>query len=267
VDPFVTDRPGSAALAWLTAGRFRCGFGGHGRERFFNVAGPVGDPDCDLLVNNERLARCLGCRGHHSRVRGLEETLVISERTARRTGSGRSGPVVGIHPGGRYPTQRWPVERYFSTARELLARGVGTVIFFNRSMVKPAPGPGGRVPEGLVLLESLDLMRFVKRLGDVDFLLCNNSGPLHIARALGVPTVSLTGPTREAFVPRGEARHAVLERELVCRPCDKALCWHHSCLSDIGVDEVVKSIMAMLESDGLRDGRVAGLGGNRMEAQ
>lgn len=267
VDPVVTDSPGSAALARLTRGRFRCGFAGRGRERFFNVAGPAGNLDCDLLVNNERLARCLGYRERHGRVRGLEDTLVIPERSARRIGSGRSGPVVGIHPGGRYPTQRWPLERYLSTARELLARGVGTVIFFDRNPVKPAPGPGGSVSEGLVFIDDLDLMGFVKRLGDVDLLLCNNSGPLHIARALGIPTVSLAGPTREAFVPRGDAHHAVLERELGCRPCDKALCWHHSCFSDIGVDEVVGSVTGMLERDGILDGRMARLGENRMEAE
>ena len=82
--------------------------------------------------------------------------------------------------------------------------------------------------------------------GACDLFIGNNSGPLHVAGALGVPTVSVMGPSDPLrFSPRGFADR-VLRRELPCSPCRRARCWHHTCLRSIEADEVCEQAEAAL---------------------
>ncbi|MFH0828283.1 MAG: glycosyltransferase family 9 protein, partial [Candidatus Omnitrophota bacterium] len=75
-----------------------------------------------------------------------------------------------------------------------------------------------------------------------------NSGPLHIAAALGVSTVSTMGPTALDFWwPQGK-NHIVIRRDLPCSPCDRAVCRGHECLELISVEEMEKAVEVLLKS-------------------
>jgi ADP-heptose:LPS heptosyltransferase len=197
----------------------------------------------DMLENMACLAESLGAPRGEWRLEGAITSpgngRMRAEPVAGRIPGGK--PLVGIHPGGRYSTQRWPLRRFQETAWELL-RGGCQVLFFQE------PGAGAPLPAGLVVPEAGTVADLIARLPAVDLLLCNNSGPLHIARALGVPTVSLAGPTRNAFLPHEGEKHTVLGAALPCRPCDKAVCWHHTCLESIEVARVVSAVRAKLEN-------------------
>jgi heptosyltransferase-2 len=75
----------------------------------------------------------------------------------------------------------------------------------------------------------------------------NDSGPLHLAAALAVPSVSIFGPTDPArTVIPGASR--VLRKQFACSPCYARECplQHHRCMSDISVDEVYSAAVALL---------------------
>ncbi len=248
IDPFITDSISLALLTRCVGRRYRAGFTAPGRERFFNLITPHGDLGRSMLLNLRNLAESLGCRDAHIETR-LRGRIVVGPRERQwareklsRLGLSPDEPVLGIHPGGRYKSQRWPIERYVRVAGEIMKHGTCRVILLGQREWRCVTGGGERLPEGIVLLEDIGLDRFVAVLGRITLLLCNNSGPLHVARALGVPTVSLAGPTREAFLPRDEESHWICESDAACRPCDKPLCVHHRCLRSIGVDEVVSLI-------------------------
>lgn len=257
VDPMITDGLGGAFLAWVSGARYRAGFSSHGRERLFNVSGPPGEPGRDMLESMQLLARSLGAGGTEE-APGLEGLLSVAAESiqrARRALSPRGllagRPVLGIHPGGRFSTQRWPLERFAGVAHEVARSGEFGVLFFAAGSSTDGPGLDGPLPDGVIVLEEGSLERFMEHLSAVSLLLCNNSGPLHVARAMGIPTLSLTGPTRGAFLPRGNGKHFVIGVDLPCRPCDKPLCWHHLCLTSIDVEDVVHLVLAKLaDSDG-----------------
>src|SRR5439155_24155490 len=81
-----------------------------------------------------------------------------------------------------------------------------------------------------------------------DALVCNDSGPAHVAYAVGTPTVTLFGPGNIGrWGPLDSRRHAVLYKGVACSPCPHRECpIDHRCLEWIGADEVVAAVRRVL---------------------
>lgn len=176
------------------------------------------------------------------------------ERLARAHLVDRDGPLVGLFPGAEWgPSKRWPWRRFADLATELRPRLPGI-----RQMIVVGPKEiwlGVRVHEESGKLHpmigpDLDLAGLAAVLGQLDLLVTNDSGPMHLAAALGVPTVALFGPTdRRRTAPAGPG-HTVLSRDLWCSPCFRRRCplLHHGCLRGIGVGRVADAVVAALAS-------------------
>jgi ADP-heptose:LPS heptosyltransferase len=94
-----------------------------------------------------------------------------------------------------------------------------------------------------------DLRGFMALVTQCDVLLCSDSGPMHIANALGVPVTALFGPQRrEWYGPRGKLDSVVQVDEMPCRPCfDACIFATPHCMEGITVDAVVSAIEDQLE--------------------
>jgi ADP-heptose:LPS heptosyltransferase len=98
-----------------------------------------------------------------------------------------------------------------------------------------------------------DLGQCAALLEKCSLLIANDSGPLHMACALGVPTVSVFGPVDEqVYGPVGEAfRHRVVTAAVECRPCyanfSKPHCRTMRCLQDIKAADVIQAAVELLE--------------------
>ncbi len=122
--------------------------------------------------------------------------------------------IVGIHPGASVLENRWPLERFTELARTIVAQAGVRVLAF----VDPA-GYGaafGDVP-GVVLAKVgiRELMALIQR---CNFLICNDSGPMHIAGALGVPTVAIFRWINRWYLPLGEGHEQVRAVKAGSRP-------------------------------------------------
>lgn len=127
--------------------------------------------------------------------------------------------LIGVHPGSKWPTKRWLPERFAEICRSLgtsgrkvllIGSGEDAVLCANIARDSGALNLSGRTNLG-------ELKALMTRMS---LFITNDSGPMHVATASGVPTLALFGPTtRElGFFPFGQ-RHKVLEAELACRPC------------------------------------------------
>ena len=126
-------------------------------------------------------------------------------------GWNHSEMVIGIHPGASRPEKRWPLESFKRLASELAALPGVRVIAF----AEPAPGRYGselfEIP-GVVGVDTT-LRGLVALIQSCDLLICNDSGPMHIAGALGVPTVAMFGEgISELFGPLGSGHHLLAPR-------------------------------------------------------
>jgi heptosyltransferase-2 len=166
------------------------------------------------------------------------------------------GPLVGLSPGAEWgPSKRWPMQRWADLAIDLRRRipGVRQAIFAGPKEV----WLGVRVFEESgkihpVLGPDLDLAGLAAVLAHFEVLVTNDSGPMHLAAALGVSCVALFGPTdRRRTAPAGEG-HTVLDLDLWCSPCFRKRCplLHHNCLRGIGVDAVAAATAVALANRG-----------------
>jgi heptosyltransferase-2 len=162
------------------------------------------------------------------------------------------GPWIGVNPGAAFGTaKRWMPERYAAAARELAQeRGARVAVLGGAS--EQAIGDvvcAGVGAHAVNLCGRTTLPQLVGVLSQLQLLLTNDSGPMHVAAALGTPLVAVFGPTdwRET-APRAE--HARVVREPVtCSPCLLRECpIDHRCMRRVGVEAVVTAGRAALEA-------------------
>jgi heptosyltransferase-2 len=175
------------------------------------------------------------------------------ERLARaRIEVGRE-PIVGLFPGAEWgPSKRWPMARFAEVARELRKRrpALAEIVVAGPKEVWLAVRvheESGRIHP--VIGPDLDLAGLAGVLSHLDVLVTNDSGPMHLAAALGVPCVALFGPTdRRRTAPAGEG-HRVLSLDLWCSPCFRRRCplLHHRCLRGIDAGTVADAALALLD--------------------
>ncbi len=155
----------------------------------------------------------------------------------------RNKIIAGIHPGARIKTRCWPLDRFSVVADYLRKKDCEVFIFIE---------PGGygediRVPDGChkVKLNLHELIALTKRL---DFLICNDSGIMHISTAVGTPVVAIFGPMKpEWFGPYGGDNLVIIKEDISCRPCfDYCKYDEARCLTAIHKDEVIDKVEGVI---------------------
>jgi ADP-heptose:LPS heptosyltransferase len=125
-------------------------------------------------------------------------------------------PVVGLHCGARMKVRRWD-EKSFEATLQLLRREAD----FHLALFPDSDGYGrSLLPLADSCHERLSISELVADLASCDLLMCNDSGPGHIAAALGRPVLAIFGPGQpDWFRPYGEKNHVVIRDICPYRPC------------------------------------------------
>ena len=182
-----------------------------------------------------------------------DSTKAADDRIARGLPGGFRGPLLAVAPGARWPTKRWPVERFAAVAQDLAQeRGAAVVVL----------GGPDEAQLASALCDSLDvpvihvagtqpLMHSAALLSRCSLLISNDSGLMHMATALQVPVVAIFGPTvREFGFYPFQARAEVVSEPLPCRPCStkgsmRCPRGHHACMQDISSARVLAAAGTM----------------------
>jgi heptosyltransferase-2 len=163
---------------------------------------------------------------------------------------GAPGPWMGLNPGAFHGSaKRWEPAR-FAAAGERLARETGArVAIVGGAAERPlgeAIAAAMNVP-ARVLCGETTLGELVGVLSSLRLLLTNDSGPMHVAAALGVPVVAVFGPTDWRETGPVGARQRLVREPVHCSPCLLRECpIDHRCMRRVGVDRVVAEARALL---------------------
>ena len=160
------------------------------------------------------------------------------------------GPFLGVVPGAAHATKRWPPERFAEAADAILSGVCGggkALILGSAGDRAAAQAVSKRLKSPFVdLTGETNLEDLFRLLARCRLVLTNDSGAMHVAEALDVPTVAVFGPTVEAFgfFPIGPKAAVVQDEGLACRPCHlhgSEVCplGHFRCMNDISVGRVV----------------------------
>ncbi|RPJ71232.1 MAG: glycosyltransferase family 9 protein [Acidobacteria bacterium] len=166
------------------------------------------------------------------------------------------GRFVVIHPGASAPSRRYPPESFAAAARQLAAIARCPIVFTGsdgeRELVEGIRREMGAASVSLAGRLSLQGMAALLALAPV--LVSNNTGPVHMAAALGTPVVDLYGLTNPQHAP-WQVPSRVLFHDVPCRYCYKSVCpqQHHGCLRGVSPDDVARAAMELLDRDWERD--------------
>lgn len=224
---------------------------GHCRENPYHLLTHwVPDPEPGRLVRHEverqlALAAAVGCETADRRL-----SFAFTEREAGKVELlGVRRPCVVVHPGASAPSRRYPPES-FAAAMDLLAARLDCEIVFT--------GDAGEAPliEGIrgrmsaasrSLAGELSLGELGALLARADLLVSNNTGPAHVAAALGTPVVDLYALTNPQHTP-WLVRSRVLFHDVPCRNCYKSVCplGHNDCLRRVEPERVAAAAAELL---------------------
>jgi heptosyltransferase II len=162
----------------------------------------------------------------------------------------KTKPIIGMNPGASYgSSKRWPPQKFAKVAIEL-SSFYDIVIFGNSEEIEIGIEIEEKLLEkniknyqnliGKTTLE--DLIKHIKRL---DLFLTGDSGPMHLAAAFQIPTVSIFGPTKVNETSQWmNKKNTIVKKNLKCQPCMKRKCplIHNNCMNLINPDEVLSAI-------------------------
>jgi heptosyltransferase-2 len=179
------------------------------------------------------------------------EAVARAEELAARAGG---APIVGLAPGARWDLKRWSPERFAAVGAALQEQGAEILL---------VGGPGDReeldrVREGLVRpalgdTVNFDVAELAAALARLSLLVSVDSGPAHLAQAVGTPVLSIFGPTSHRRWGPAPGQGGVLALPLACSPCTnygKGHCAHgdRACLEALPVEIVIEAARAVLRA-------------------
>jgi heptosyltransferase-2 len=158
--------------------------------------------------------------------------------------------VVALAPGAVGPSKRWTSEGFGAVAAEFARQGFAVWILGGpgeKALVAEINAHAGGVAQDLT---GMDLRDAIIALAAADAALSNDSGLLHVAAAIGTPTVGVFGPTSPWLWAPLNPLAGVIETttDVPCRPCHKPTCAliHHRCMRDIGAGQVLEAMSGAL---------------------
>ncbi len=240
----------SAVVARLIRSDLKIGFATNERKRLFNVAVPYAHEDYEAY-SFLRLLEPLGIKNQEVEY----PFLAVPEHIVRQA-EGKLEPLdgqvfVAIFPGASIPERRWGVDKFHRLAVWLNEQGLAVVVVGGGQ----DRGAGQMIlagGQGLNLAGSTSLAETAAVLQRSSLLVTGDSGVLHLAVGLDVPTVSLFGPGIAAkWAPKGE-KHIVLNKNLPCSPCTRfgttpPCSAGGRCIQEISVEEVAAVVSVSLQ--------------------
>ncbi len=158
--------------------------------------------------------------------------------------------LIVVHAGAKRNTNQWPCERYAALVQQIIRRwGIRVVLTGSASELSLGEQiAGGMRGNPVVLCGKLDLPQLTALLERAILYVGNDTGPMHLAAAVGTPVVSIFGARDfpERWYPAGTG-HSVLRRDVPCSPCFKEICDKNLiCLKGITPDEVLAEVQRQL---------------------
>lgn len=167
-----------------------------------------------------------------------------------------AAPRVAIVPASRWMTKNWPVANFAEVARSLLDCGATVILVGGAGEAEACAAiekPLYDSPRLHNLCGRTSLVELGGLLAGMDLVITVDSGPMHMAAALGVPVLAIFGPTDPRRTgPYGDRTRVLGVEELDCHPCFADFCERGdlACMRQLGPSQVLAAARAMLEGPG-----------------
>jgi heptosyltransferase I len=223
----------SAAMGWASGASMRIGFenGREGSPWFYTHRVMVPTVDMHAVDRYLLVAAALGAppAGRPQfRFSIAERDLSVVQDVAQRRGLSLEKPWVAMGIAARWLTKRWPVGAFAAVAEQLMEQGVRQIVAIGSQSDQAEVGRfKGLTKHPIIdLTGAVPLGSLPALLSKAALMITNDTGPMHIAAAVGTPVVAIFGPTSAIRTGPYGSNHAVLTHEVPCRPCFSRVCHH-----------------------------------------
>ncbi len=253
----------SAVLGWASGSATRVGFanGREGSPWFYTHCVPVPDASMHAVDRYLLMARFLGaepekpgpsafCLPRDPAAEARVEALLAAAGVQAGT------MLVALNPSARWMTKRWPAESFAAVGDWLQRQGGARVAVVGSGKERSAGDEVIRLMRTtpLDLVGKTTMKELIALLRRLRVFITNDSGPMHLAAAIGTPVIAPFGPTDPARTgPYGEG-HTILRSAVPCSPCFSRRCANVvelECLTTIRPQEVIESAMKLLKGEEL----------------
>jgi lipopolysaccharide heptosyltransferase II len=237
-----TNSTRSTLEIWLAGIPRRVGFKGSFRVKLLNQVIPEPKTGGEKQHHAHRylhIAKCIGADIEQPGLLDAGVPPVSTDGTIR----------VGVCAGAEYgPAKRWPLERFAEVVNQISAKHAQF-----RWQLFGAPGEKEMGEKLSAMLQATHdnlvgktrLSELIAKLRECQLLLTNDTGTMHLAAALGIPTVSIFGSTCPIETgPLGD-RHTVIQHKVPCSPCFERECpfGHYDCMTKVTPEEVAAAVL------------------------
>lgn len=192
---------------------------------------------------------------HEIRLRLAESERVWAAKCLEGLGLGGPRFLVGMNPGASFgPAKRWLPDRYADLADRLIGALHADVLIFGSHAERPLAetiAHSMKHTPALVAGET-SLRQLMALLAQCRLIVTNDSGPMHLAAALGVPLVAIFGSTDEHATGPVGPRVRIVRRPVECSPCGLRECpIDFRCMNTVSVEDVYRSALGLVDQWGI----------------
>lgn len=250
---FLLHRSMTRALLMFLAGiPQRIGYGTKKQSHFLTKTIVLESPDLHRSDEYLKVIEDVGIPAN-DRVCELDvpaEHLAAVYKKLMDSGIKSGDKLVVVNTGGNWDLKRWPAENFSALIARLVKDFHVKVLIpgakADKELAERIARDSGVDPHVWAGETNLDeLLALFKR---ADVVISNDSGPLHVASAVGTDMIAIFGPTRpEITGPRGRGRTMVLHKEIGCNktPCYHLACLRNECMRAITVDDVLQAFQKL----------------------
>ena len=165
-------------------------------------------------------------------------------RLAKEFGLAQSG-AIALAPGAEFgPAKKWPISHFAEVAKYAVSKGRQIWLLGSAKDSADCALIAREVEGAIDLSGKTSLVDVVDLISLSEFLICNDSGLMHVSAALETKTIAMFGSTTDEFTPPLSSNSLTLSKSLDCRPCFKRICplGHLDCLKKISPREVIAAL-------------------------
>ena len=246
----------SAALIALARGKRKIGFDKgmeHMEHSYFFLNERISPVNMDnhAILRSLMLINALGIKTKEIeyKIPVSDHTRKITDELLERHGIKGPGLVVAINPVAKWKTKLWDNWKFALIADVLIEKYNANVIFTGSQSDRSAiDNIMSCMSTSAVNLAGETTLKTLAALYEkIKFLISTDTGPMHMAAAVGTPVIALFGPTAPWRTGPFGSGHQIIRARLDCSPCFKRQCRTIDCMNKISVDQVLNAISIVIE--------------------
>lgn len=247
--------PRTALVTRLSGARYRAGYAFRGRRYAYNI--PI-IPRGDRVHNTQFNLDALSALNIDIQNRNIyfgftsDDEGYVTEAVGRWNLEGRR--LIALNTGGGWYTKRWQLEKFAELGDRISQiQGLAVVLPWGPGQRSEVETVAGLMKEKALIPPATTLGQLGALLKRCVAMVSNDSGPMHIATAVGTPVLGIYGPTNPLLQgPYGADNLVIRQEELDCLGCNLTACpIGHLCMKELTVDAVMDAFLMLLRKNNI----------------